>query len=261
MFNLSFLLNYDKLTSTPNQQIILQGRNTNMSEIKPLARRNDIVIQEFGNEILIYDLTANKAFNLNETSTLIWQLSNGDKTISEIANDLSKKFNSNITEEFVWLALEQLRKEKLVENEAEIIGLFEGVSRREIIRKVGLGSLVAFPTVSSLIAPMAIQAQSGCIAPNAGGAAGCPCSSGAQCPSPISCCSNIPAQPRVCVGTRTATGLACGLSCECVGNCCVGNICSSNTVSTGNPCINTCQCIGSNTCQSNLCCPTIGGCP
>lgn len=61
-----------------------------MSKIKPLARSADIVVQEFGNEVLIYDLRINKAFNLNETSTLVWQLCDGHKSISEIADDLTK---------------------------------------------------------------------------------------------------------------------------------------------------------------------------
>ena len=91
-----------------------------MSGIKPRARKEDIVVQEYGKEILIYDLKANKAYNLNETSMLIWQLSNGDKTLSEIADDLSTKLGSSINEEFVWLALEQLRKENLVENKTEL---------------------------------------------------------------------------------------------------------------------------------------------
>ncbi len=133
-----------------------------MSKIKPLARKADIVVQEFANEILIYDLKANKAFNLNETSAIIWQLSDGDQTISEIADNLTQKLNSPISEEFVWLALEQLGKEKLVENNTQISRLYEGVSRREIIKRVGLATVVALPIVSSLVAPTAIHAQSTC---------------------------------------------------------------------------------------------------
>jgi hypothetical protein len=143
-----------------------------MSKIKPLARKNDIVIQEFGNEILIYDLKSNKAYNLNETSALIWQLSNGERTISEIAQNLSQIYNSQLSEEFVCLALEQFRKDKLVENQNEITGLLGGVSRREIIRKVGLASLITLPIVSNLVAPTSASAQSStcfdtCQCPNA----------------------------------------------------------------------------------------------
>lgn len=208
-----------------------------MSKIKPLARKSDIVIQEFGSEILIYDLRANKAFNLNQTSTLIWQLSDGDKTIAEIAEDISKKLSSPVNEEFVWLALEQLRKEKLVENDTEIAGLYQGVSRREIIRRVGLGTLVALPLVSSLVAPMAIQAQSGavcfpgfCRCPNATPAVGS-CDGSA---APV----NNPANP---VGFQIVTTVNCDTgddsvnnnSCQCVGPFLADG--SGNPSATGSP--------------------------
>lgn len=173
-----------------------------MSEIKPLARRKDIVIQEFGNETLIYDLTANKAFNLNETSSLIWQLSTGNNTISEIASELSYKFNSPISEEFVWLALEQFRKDKLVENENEIAGLLDGLSRREIIRRVGLASVVMLPIVSSLVAPTAVQAA----------ASSCP-NVACRCPNASAICPGSTV-PGVFVNCNTSTG---NNACDCNG--------------------------------------------
>ena len=45
-----------------------------MKEITPRSRRNDLVVQEMDGEILIYNLTENKAFSLNETSALVWEL-------------------------------------------------------------------------------------------------------------------------------------------------------------------------------------------
>lgn len=166
--------NYDKLSlpQTANLLTLSREKSFFMPQIKPKARKSDIVIQEFGNETLVYDLSSNKAFNLNETSTIIWQLSDGSKTISEIADAVSKNFNSLVSVEFVWLALEQLRKEDLIENEVEIANLFEGVSRRAMIRQVGLSSMIAFPIITSLIAPLAVNAQSGfcggsCQCPNA----------------------------------------------------------------------------------------------
>jgi hypothetical protein len=37
---------------------------------KPISRQQNIVVQDLGSEVLIYDLTINKAFCLNETSAL-----------------------------------------------------------------------------------------------------------------------------------------------------------------------------------------------
>lgn len=142
------------------------------NDSKPISRKSDIVIQEYGAEILIYDLKIHKAFSLNETSALVWRACDGNKTVSEISGQISRQLNSPVSEDFVWLALEQLKKDNLLENAAEVSADFDGLSRREVIRRVGFATLVALPLVSSLIAPMAIHAVSGvcggtCQCPNA----------------------------------------------------------------------------------------------
>jgi len=128
--------------------------------IAPKARKENLVVQESDGEVLIYDLNTNKACCLNETSSLVWQLCDGDKSVSEISESISRKLNSPANEDFVWLALDQLKKENLIENKDEVVVDFNGLSRREVIKKVGLASIVALPLVSSLVAPMAINATS-----------------------------------------------------------------------------------------------------
>lgn len=130
------------------------------NQVVPKARKENLVVQELDSEVLIYDLNTNKAFCLNETSTLIWQACNEGKTVAEISKSISKKLNSPVNEDLVWLALDQLKKENLIENKEEIVVDFGGMSRREVIRKVGLATVVALPLVSSLVAPLAIHAVS-----------------------------------------------------------------------------------------------------
>lgn len=149
-----------------------------MPQIKPVTRKTDIVVQESGTEILIYDLNKNKAFCLNEPAAAVWQLSNGQKTVTEIAEELAAKFSLRINEEFVWLALRQFTNERLIEDKSGIGDHFAGVSRREMIRRVGLATSAALPLVSSLIVPTSASAQSST------------CSGTCQCPnSTVSFCS------------------------------------------------------------------------
>ncbi len=184
-----------------------------MSNLKPLARKTDIVVQDLDNEILIYDLRENKAFTLNETSATIWQLSKGDKTISEIADILSAKFNSQINDEFVFLAIEQFHKENLVENFDEMHGLFSGFSRRAIIKRVGFATAVALPMLFSVIAPSSISAQSACAATPF--PTGCPCTANPNCAN--FCCGFA----LVCVTTGlVAPGGNCRVNCECTSGSC-----------------------------------------
>lgn len=129
----------------------------------PKVRVADIVVQEFANEVLIYDLKTNKAFCLNETSAMIWQICDGKKDISQIIKFISEKLNSPVNDDLIWLALNQLKKEKLLENGDELPDYFAGRSRREVIKKLGLSCLAALPIIATVTSPTAAQSNSTCI--------------------------------------------------------------------------------------------------
>lgn len=176
------------------------------NDVKPISRQNDLVVQELASEILIYDLRADRAVCLNETSALVYNLCDGTKTPAEIRGSIEQKLKSNVPEELIWLALYQLKKEDLLANGKEIVPKFNGMSRRRVIKKIGLACAVALPLITGLVAPTAAQAQSTCTTSN-------------DCPSPSTLCQiatcvygncgfeNIPA--RICVDV--------GVSCDGAG--------------------------------------------
>ena len=129
---------------------------------KPKTRNENIVIQEMNKEILIYDLKDNKAFCLNETSAMIYQLCDGTKTSADISNLMSQKLKTLVNEDLVRLALNELERDGLLESD-EFEVYFAGFSRREMVRKAGLASMVALPLVLSIIAPHAVQSASTCL--------------------------------------------------------------------------------------------------
>ena len=129
------------------------------NKTRPKSRRDEIVEQEVDGEILIYDLRADKALCLNKTSALIWQACDGKRTVAEINDLLGKQLNVQTDEDIVWLALDQLSKERLIDPAVDLENKFEGLSRRQVIKKIGVGSMIALPVVSSLVAPTAIHAQ------------------------------------------------------------------------------------------------------
>jgi Coenzyme PQQ synthesis protein D (PqqD) len=126
------------------------------------ARRRDIVEQTSENEILIYDLQANKMYCLNETSAQIFRLCDGAHSVGEISRKLTAKLKNPVSEDLVWLAIEQLKQNELLTGGAEISTKFEKMSRREIVKKIGFGAMIALPIVSSLVAPTAASASSTC---------------------------------------------------------------------------------------------------
>jgi hypothetical protein len=129
----------------------------------PKGRDRELVIQELEDEVLIFDLNTNKAYSLNDTSSAIWSLCDGHSSVSDIARKLSAKLNRPVAEEFVWLALDQFKKDDLLSNGKEIEIDFNGLSRREVIRKIGFTSMIALPVIGSLVAPTAAMAASGAV--------------------------------------------------------------------------------------------------
>lgn len=168
-----------------------------MKENFPLSRQHGIVVQNLNGEILIYDLQANQAFCLNETSALVWQMCDGTKNIADISRLVSEKLKQSVSNDLVWLSLDALKKNNLLDENQQIEIDFQGFSRREIIRRVGLASMIALPLISSLVAPSANFAASNCRTVTM------------SCTSPSQCCSNVPTcttvAPRQCCLNDTGT--------------------------------------------------------
>lgn len=122
----------------------------------PKIRTNEIVIQEIDNEILIYDLKTNKIYSLNETSSFVWKNCDGKQSAAEIVGKLNRRFKTEIDEDFIWLALDDLQRENLLESDTSL----PKIARRELIRKIGLNSMIALPLIASFFAPSAASAQS-----------------------------------------------------------------------------------------------------
>jgi hypothetical protein len=142
------------------KQINFRQRRDKM-KIKPQSKIKNIVVQEINDDLLIYDLDTNKAVCLNQTAGLVWKACDGKNEIPMIAKYVGRQLGKPVTDELIWLAIDQLKNENLLLNSATLKTRFEGLSRREIIKKAGFASMVALPTVSSIIAPEAIAAQSG----------------------------------------------------------------------------------------------------
>lgn len=158
-------------------------------KIRPVSRKENIVVQELENELLVYDLKTNKAFCLNETSAIVFQLCDGQKAVAEISDLMGRKLKTLVSEDFVRLALHELKRDGLLENAHDYEDYFAGMSRRELVKKVGLASITALPIVSSVVAPNAAMAQSGTNLPlNAACANSNQCASG-NCVNGSTCCS------------------------------------------------------------------------
>jgi coenzyme PQQ synthesis protein D (PqqD) len=146
----------------------------------PKMRAHDLVIDDLPDEVLVYDLESHKAHCLNRSAALVWRACDGKSSSGEIASRLTAELDSPFSEDLVLIALNQLEKLDLLEHEPAMPAHFAVLSRRRMIRNLGLAAAVAVPVVTSIVAPTAVQAAT-CVP------SGNPCHPTKLCCSPLGC--------------------------------------------------------------------------
>ena len=145
----------------------------------PKARRNQLVRKELGREMLVYDRNSDKAHCLNAPAALVWAHCDGLTTVAEMARLLEDEMRAPVADEVVWFALEQLRKSSLLQEPWTRPSQVAQMSRRVMVRRLGIAAAVTVPLVTSIIAPTAAAAATCTL--------GQP---GATCVNNGDCCSN-----------------------------------------------------------------------
>lgn len=198
----------------------------------PLARNEGIVVQNLDEETLAYDLVTHQAYCLNQTASLVYRACGAKSSFEEL------KRTHQFTDETIFLALDELKRANLLEEDGPYVSPFAGLSRREVITRVGLASMTALPIIHSLVAPGAASAQSGGLLPNTsrcaapGECASGNCASTSYLPVGSFCC------PPGNGGTQagpigTAIGLECFNSCSQAASVCCSGSATSTTCDTG----------------------------
>jgi hypothetical protein len=149
-------------------------------KLRPLARSDGLVVRELPEEVLVYDLGTHKALCLNRTAALVWKLCDGRRGVEAILRALRAETGEPFTEEVVWLALERLSRDGLLAERVRSPAALAGVSRREVLKKIGLAAAVTLPVVTAIVAPTTAQAAS---CTPTGGA----CTASAECCPPGIC--------------------------------------------------------------------------
>ncbi|HLO86815.1 MAG TPA: PqqD family protein [Nostocaceae cyanobacterium] len=130
----------------------------------PVARTENLLLQDVGNELIIYDQRNNSSHCLTPIAVRVWELSNGQNTVNDIAKKLEKEFDLPIDGDvdvrgLVWLTLEELERYSLIKEYLKQPATEEifGISRRKVIKTATLvggfaiGSM--FPLVKSVAVP------------------------------------------------------------------------------------------------------------
>lgn len=125
--------------------------------VRPLARREGLLSAELDGEVLIYDEDREMACRLNRTAAQVWRLSDGERTVAELA-DLVSEERPDV--DLVLVALDQLRESGLLEDgyperDTETVEL----DRRRFMKRLGaVGAAAAIvPVVEAVAMPTAAR--------------------------------------------------------------------------------------------------------
>jgi len=133
--------------------------------MKPEARRERLLVEAFGDELVIYDVQRHRAHQLNRTATLIWQSCDGRKTVADLKKVLQNELNPAADEALVWKALDRLGKAHLLREAIPRPAGTARITRRQALGKFGRTAALALlaPVVKSITAPTPVQAAFGLV--------------------------------------------------------------------------------------------------
>ena len=124
----------------------------------PRSRQNDILVERVGDETIVYDGKRHEAHSLNRSATLVWQHSDGEHSVPQLAELLGSELGIEADDSLVEYALDRLANAHLLETEPT-----ESLSRRDAVRRLTLAgaAVVGLPIVLSMVAPTEAMAASG----------------------------------------------------------------------------------------------------
>ena len=146
----------------------------------PAARTAKLVVRELADEVLVYDTESHRAHCLNRAAALVWKNCDGGTPVSRIAERVGRQLSSPVPEEVVWLALSRLAELDLLSPAATPGAPPNRISRRGMLRRLGVAAAVSLPLITSVVSPTAAHAQSSV-----------PCDENTPCPEGQTCIGGL----------------------------------------------------------------------
>jgi len=172
--------------------------------MRPDARRDWLLLEDLGDELVIYDVQRHRAHQLNRTAALVWRSCDGHKTVPELRKILQTELDPALDEVIVWQALDRLRRARLLREPVSRPTSVGTMTRRQALRKLGRTTALALlvPAVISVTAPLPLQAGATfpCDGTPCVNACRNLCTTDANCPSGNPFCRTFSCQNPNCVG-------------------------------------------------------------
>lgn len=132
--------------------------------MRPDARRERLVVEAVGDELVIYDLQRHRVHQLNRTAALLWQRCDGQKTVTELKRILQEELNPAVNEVLVWQALKRLGKAHLLRHASSSASGGVRTTRRQMLRGLGKTAALALlaPAITTMLAPTPVRDDNPC---------------------------------------------------------------------------------------------------
>ena len=160
---------------------------------RPLARHDHLVMNQVGDEVLVYDETTHAIPHLNPTSQAVWSLCDGTRTPASIGQAASAALGAEVSEDVVRLALGQLTGANLLVGATPTEMGQPRSTRRVMLRRMAVAGGVALPALVSISAPAA-AAHASCHA------------RGETCSATVPCCAGNTCANGICATSRVGSG-------------------------------------------------------
>jgi hypothetical protein len=121
-----------------------------MNKIRfPKARKSKLLIRKVGNETVVYDTKTHNALALNELTTAVWEVCTGKSDASSLLEIIRCSGLVNAVDQVVLMAIDQLNRAGLLKTSTETNETDKtSLTRREMIRLIGIKSVAALPAIS-----------------------------------------------------------------------------------------------------------------
>jgi hypothetical protein len=155
--------------------------------MKPRTRRSGLLLRELPEELLVYDQERHTAHCLNRTAALVFRHADGTRTPAQLSA------LPGADAEVVSLALRQLEDAGLLEPgvSAAVPEAAQGMSRREVARRVGIAAAILLPAVATIVAPTPAEAAATCVTSCSSQPNGTPCTCLGENPCFRTCISGL----------------------------------------------------------------------
>jgi len=142
-----------------------------MAEAKRVApvKKSGLVVQDLGDEVIVYDPLSHRAHALNRTAALVFERLDGKHDVSAVARHVGRAMERPAQKALVTAAINELSSAGLLETPVDAL------PRRAMLRGLAAGLT---PLVISVSVPAAASAQS-CL------------NAFATCVSPSDCCAGL----------------------------------------------------------------------